>query len=538
MKDKRGFVTTCVDRLLARYTGYPPETCTYTVTNARIPILEGPDSFELAADLYQPVLPDNAKPKGTILIRCPYGRGVPFSLLGARPYAARGYQCLMVSCRGTFGSGGVFEPWQNEEEDGQAVVTWMRKQDWYTGSFITQGGSYLGFTQWALLRNPPHDMVAAIIQCAPHDFSQQLWGTGSLALEWITWGDRILHQEETGFLAMVKAYQTPKRLLSVLQKHPLPDSVKAHFKGRVPWLDTVVDQPDTSAPVYNQMKFGEALDNVNIPIFLIGGWQDLFVRQTIQQYTQLKERNVPVTLLMGGWNHMQVGLDAKAHRKSFDWLERHLAKKDIDCRSPNVHYLLTGANIWRDAPTWPPPTTQHTLYLSGGNKLTYDEPSMGPRLSSSFTFDHLHPTPTIGGNLLLQGGNADDTALATRSDVLTFTSDPLDATLEVLGQIIVELTHSSDTPNVDLWVRVSEVNSNGRSQSVTETYQRLDSTRTYDKVVLGLDNCAHRFSKGNCVRVMIAGSSWPRYALISEDAVHTVHYNGETVSKVVLPVAA
>jgi hypothetical protein len=50
----------------------------------------------------------------------------------------------------------------------------------------------------------PPDMVAAGIQCAPHDFGKQLWVTGSLALEWITWGETLSTQEKTG---LVHAYR-------------------------------------------------------------------------------------------------------------------------------------------------------------------------------------------------------------------------------------------------------------------------------------------------------------------------------------------
>jgi hypothetical protein len=111
MKTKRGLVTGIVDRLATRQLGLPSEICSYTTTDVQIPIFNHLEPFELGADLYQPILPQEQKPAGTILIRSPYGRGLAFPLLSARPYASRGYVCLLVSCRGTFGSGGVFDPW-------------------------------------------------------------------------------------------------------------------------------------------------------------------------------------------------------------------------------------------------------------------------------------------------------------------------------------------------------------------------------------------------------------------------------------------
>ncbi|KAL2820259.1 X-Pro dipeptidyl-peptidase-domain-containing protein [Aspergillus cavernicola] len=408
MNTKRGFVTTLVDRFATRRLGFPPETCSYTVTGVRIPVLDdGSKQLELAADLYN----------------LPYGRGLAIALLSARPYAARGYQCLLVSCRGTFGSGGEFDPWRNEEEDGHAVVEWMRNQDWYTGSFATLGGSYLGFVQWALLRNPPSDMVAAVIQCAPHGFSQQLWGTGSLALEWITWGENVAHQEETGVFQILKALNTPKRMRPALDRVPLAEGVKSHFKGRAPWLDFV---------------------RAEIPIFL---------------------RNANVALLMGPWNHMRVGQVSRVYRQSFDWLEEHLAKRMQGTRKTSVQYFVTGTKEWRDVQNWPPLTHARELYLRSGGRLA-------------------------------RGGSADDTGLAARCDALAFTTE-----------VTVELSHSSDNPHADLFVRISEVDAN------TETYKRLDPGREGGPVILYLNDCAHRFVKGNRIRLIIAGASHPQFAI-------------------------
>ena len=45
----------------------------------------------------------------TAVIRTPYGRGGPLGTILARPLAERGYQVLIQSVRGGFGSGGAFD---------------------------------------------------------------------------------------------------------------------------------------------------------------------------------------------------------------------------------------------------------------------------------------------------------------------------------------------------------------------------------------------------------------------------------------------
>ena len=137
------------------------------------------DGVELLADHYSP---DTDHPVGTLLVRGPYGRRWPFSSQYATTYAARGYHVVLQSVRGTFGSGGEFEPPVNEVADGADTAAWLAQQDWYTGSFATIGLSYLGQTQFAILENPPPDMVAAVIVVGVHDFAKSSWGTGAFAV--------------------------------------------------------------------------------------------------------------------------------------------------------------------------------------------------------------------------------------------------------------------------------------------------------------------------------------------------------------------
>jgi hypothetical protein len=64
--------------------------------------------------------------------------------------AERGFQVILQSVRGTFGSGGVFEPMRNEREDGLATLEWVVKQPWFGDSIVLVGPSYLGYVQWAV----------------------------------------------------------------------------------------------------------------------------------------------------------------------------------------------------------------------------------------------------------------------------------------------------------------------------------------------------------------------------------------------------
>ncbi|WP_217241757.1 CocE/NonD family hydrolase [Streptomyces sp. AC555_RSS877] len=97
------------------------------------------DGAVLVTDHYAPV---TGRPKGTVLVRTPYGRGFPHDL-EARVYADRGYHVLLQSCRGTFGSTGAFSPMANEADDVQDAVAWLRTRPWFDGRLATSGASYV-----------------------------------------------------------------------------------------------------------------------------------------------------------------------------------------------------------------------------------------------------------------------------------------------------------------------------------------------------------------------------------------------------------
>lgn len=100
-------------------------------------------------------------------------------------------------------------------------------------------------------------------------------------------------------------------------------------------------------------------DRVRVPVLLVGGWQDLFIRQTLQQYAHLRARGVDVALTVGPWTHTQLlttGLGV-CTRESLQWLDTHLGDAP-GRRAGRVHVYVTGvdrARAWRRLPDWPRP---------------------------------------------------------------------------------------------------------------------------------------------------------------------------------------
>lgn len=494
-----------VNRALRRL---PPPTTGYTVRREQIPMRDG---VALRADHYQPT----GDVVGTLLVRCPYGRKFPFSLVFARMYAARGYRVILQSVRGTFGSAGVFEPMVNEAADGADTVVWMRTQPWFTGSFGTIGLSYLGFTQWALLADPPPELKAAVITVGPHDLYQSTWGVGSFALnDFLGWSHMMAHQEvRPRIRAGLQQLTAQRRVRRATAALPLGSAGRALLGGGSPWYESWVEHPDRDDPFWDRLRHPVALEQTRVPVLLLSGWQDLFLEQSLTQFQTLRDRGAEVALTVGPWTHTEMltkGLRTVT-TESLAWLGTHLAGADRQARTSPVRVNVTGGGGWRDMPDWPPETTERSWWLQPGGRLADSPVADGTTDAASFHYDPADPTPTVGGRLLAPGGGYQrDDALARRGDVLTFTGQPLTEDVDVLGGPVVELAHSSDNPNVDLFVRVSEVDSRGRSRNVSDGYRRL--SQSSGTVRIDLDQIAHRFAAGSRIRLLIAGGCHPRFA--------------------------
>lgn len=498
------------DRSFAKRNGLSPAR-PFSIRTVRIPLRDG---VEAGADLYAPL----GDSKGVLLSRTPYGRGATFAMSAARAYAAQGYTVLFVSSRGTADSGGKFDPMRTERPDGQDVVAWMREQPWYPGRFATIGGSYLGHVQWAMLTDPPADLVTSIISVGPHDFSRHAWGTGNFNLDFIGWAEQIVIQKHhEGIGAIARLITSGRRLKPVLNSLPLAEGAKRYFGDNAPWVTDRFERSDLSDPFWEPMQHASALDKTTTPVLLLSGWQDIFVRQSFEQYARLHERGIDVALTSGPWTHVELGRGAARIMigESIAWLDDKLAGVAADPRPEPVHIFVTGpgrgtsGGDWRTLPEWPSPGHALDLHLHSGSRLV---DTVAPAGTDSFVYNPADPTPTRGGPLIQGGGYVNDSALATRSDVLAYTGDTLAADLTIMGTVQVTLSHQSEHADADLFVRLSDVDERGRSRNVTEGYLRLPADRGDAPITLDLNPTAHRFGRGHRIRLLIAGGSFTQFA--------------------------
>jgi putative CocE/NonD family hydrolase len=509
----RRLADTAVNRLLRM----PGARNDYTVSPVRTPMRDG---VVLLGDHYAP---STRTPRGTLLIRTPYGRGFPTSLLNGRVLAARGYHVLVQSVRGTFGSGGRFRPMAQEITDGTDTISWLREQPWFDGRLATLGGSYLGWTQWSALLEPPAELRAAIVYVGPHDFRAAVYGTGAFTLgDFLGWSDQIARQEDGGGLRRVwSAASAQRRLRPALEGLPLPAAAEPVLRGRAPWYREWLSHPDEEDPWWEPYRAGQAVERITAPVLLIGGWQDLFLDQTIEQYEILYGRGVEVGLTVGPWTHLDVAIRgiAAVTQETLAWLDQHLADGPAAREYP-VRVHRTGESRWHELPSWPPPTVAAVFRPHPDRTLTTDQPHPESETSETttvaFRYDPADPTPALGGRTLTGSmGVKDNRDLEARPDVVTFTTELLPTAVDVAGRPVLDLMIAVDPSHADVFVRLCDVDDGGRSHNFSDAMLRLDPALPAGEaqhLSLTLDPCFHRLRAGHRLRLQISGGAFPRFA--------------------------
>ncbi|WP_442818535.1 CocE/NonD family hydrolase [Streptomyces sp. NBC_01320] len=452
----------------------------------------------------------------TLVVRSPYGRGVPWSPMYGMLFAEQGFHVVLQSCRGTGGSGGRFDLWRNEADDGQATVTWLRKQSWFNGRLGTVGPSYLGYVQWALALDPPPELKAMVVQVGLHDPYTLFHTDGALRLEnALAVGVGMTYQHR-GIGPFVRAtLRLQRRLRAITTAQPLRGAHVSALGGEVPWLDDVMTHPDANDPYWLGASPGEAAERLSVPTGLITGWHDALADQTFEQHGRLRRAGCETALLVGPWTHtsaLQQGWP-EVFAESLAWLRAHLCADPSGLRPTGVRVHVGGAGEWRDLDDWPLTPAATSWFPAPDGYLTQQAPTDNTPLTS-IRYDPADPTPSIGGPLLSRtAGPRDNSVLEAREDVLTFTGPPLAEPVDVLGPVFARLSISTDTGYTDVFTRLCDVDAQGRSINVCDGLTQLRTVEEAPSMVtVPMSSTAHRFAAGHRIRWQISGGAHPRYA--------------------------
>lgn len=321
-------------------------------------------------------------------------------------------------------------------------------------------------------------------------------------------------------------------------------------------------EPPLDAASFRQLDVSRRFDDVRVPTYHLGGWNDLFLGETLKNYIEMRRcaQAGPTMLIVAPWAHAimsgvigerDYGVASSGILINYvgDLTDLQLRWFDAVVKgTPNglleedpVLLFVMGENRWRRFADWPVPGARELLlYLdsagsantrTGDGRLGLEVPPPD-NPADRYDYDPAHPVPTAGGQHLLHPlyprGPVDQSAIEERPDVLCYSTPSLGEDLTVIGPVTVRLYAASSAVDTDFVARLVDVFPDGRAYNLTDGVIRascrdVDFTRpeatppsliepgrayAYD---LDLWGTANTFKRGHRIRLEITSSSFPRW---------------------------
>ncbi len=498
-------------RLLALLARLPPALTSDLGVEKDLPAAM-PDGVVLLADRYFPRGVDRPP---VVLVRTPYGRR-SFGVFG-RIFAERGYQAVIQSLRGTFGSGGRFE-FRDERDDGRATLDWLSRQDWFGGRVGMYGPSYLGFAQWAVAAGAPDFLRALVVPIATSSRRASLHEGGAFHLDFaLTLAHTLAHQEGPTWRMLSHRLRERAQLAPAFAHLPLGEADRVAVGRRVPYFHDWLEHTEADDPYWRAMDHSGEMSAVTAAVHLVGGWYDCYLSRQLADFQALRRAGRRPYLTIGPWAHTDAGVMGAGLREALAWFDAQLRDDRSRLRDRPVRVFVMGAKRWLDLADWPPPSTPTRYQLQPAAALATEPPAESA--PDRYVYDPASPTPAVGGAVIgRHAGPRDNRGLEARPDVLVYTSAPLDRDLELIGPVAAELHVRSSLPHTDFFVRLCAVAPAGRSTNLCDGLVRLtpghpasgeDGTRL---VRIELSPTAIRLPRGHRLRVLVTSGAHPRFA--------------------------
>jgi hypothetical protein len=439
----------------------------------------------------------------------------------AEAFVPYGFAFVRVDIRGSGDSDGVLlgEYLQQEQNDAVEVIAWLARQSWSNGAVGMRGISWGGFSSLQAAALAPPALKAIVPQCASDNryTDDAHYVGGALTLDNYDWGAEFK-------TVLVGA----------------PDPAIVGDRWREMWLSRLKATPPILAEWLSHQRYDEfwqhgsvAVDysRIKCPVYAVDGQIDSY-RDFVPRL--LSHLHVPRKGLIGPWGHKYPqladagpGLDWVS--EEVRWWSQWLLGVDTGIMDePMMRVFLeqrTAAEVWPNdvpgrwvsEPSWPSPRISSRILYLNSDALGDQPGTEAIRLCRSQETLGLTKREWFPWNLNIDLP-PDQTPDDKRS--LAFDTAPLPEDIEIVGRPSALIRVSSSEPVAKLVVRINEVTPEEKSWSVSygvlnlthrdghEAPTALEPGHRYD-VEVPCYFAAHRFKKGNRIRVAVSESIWP-----------------------------
>ena len=487
-------------------------------TQTMVPMRDG---VELATDTY---LPGDGAPVATVLVRLPYDKCGRYTFMPdiATRFVAEGYAFVVQDVRGKFRSGGETLAFVHEVDDGYDTLEWIIAQSWSNGVVGMWGDSYYGFTQWAAVASG-HPALKAIV---PRVTSANLGA-------WLQGGVDPLYGGQ--YLAEVWIDGLMRTWPIDWSRRPLSEVFDPGFEAagvRSAAFDAFLAHSRGDEKFDPFARAGHPFERLAVPTLHGVGWFDNILPDSMRDYERLvadpklaalqylvadatdhenyQLSDVPIT---DDLNHDQN--EAALARMLPRYLDPAVEFFEVFLKGTRPAESLPrarwrhGREGWREAGSWPPADARELrLYLTDGG-LGGSAPEQRQAVEWVHDPSDLVPSTVVNPFAFLYEC-PDESSVAERSDVLTFTGPVLEQPLDLTGRVTAHLEVGSDAASMHVFVKLVEVMPDGTGLMLLRGQVTVRPGDDPTAEVF-LAHTGHRVDAGHRLRVQIASSDFPLY---------------------------
>ncbi|HLY72676.1 MAG TPA: CocE/NonD family hydrolase, partial [Planctomycetota bacterium] len=262
-----------------------------------------------------------------------------------------------------------------------------------------------------------------------------------------------------------------------LELGSLSEMESKYFKGDVPYWAELREHPNYDE-WWKARNIRTHLKNLKPAMLTVGGWfdaEDLFGALKVYDSIERQSPGATNTVVMGPWyhggwassdgeslGHVRFGSKTSVFYRTeieFPFFCRYLKDRE-DPKLPEAYMFETGANRWRKFDAWPPANAvRKALYLHAGGRLSFEPPGEAGAFDE-YTSDPAKPVPytaTQASGMTREHMVDDQRFAASRPDVLSYRTDPLEADVTIAGAIIPSLRVSTTGTDSDWVVKLIDV---------------------------------------------------------------------------------
>lgn len=389
-----------------------------------------------------------------------------------------GYIVGYADCRGMKASYGV--RWAansvDEGQDGYEINEWFASQSFCDGNTGMFGSSYTGQTQLEVLRTCPPHLKAACV-CMTDYNKYDGWVRGGIARAFGSQPD-LDYRLELESAVPVDGDEERIQLAEAVEQHRFNGKqipLFQNLKHRDDWCD------QSDSEYWNQVSastYKDKINSSNAAVYLIGGWFDVFRRDTVMMYHNI---TLPKKMIIGPWFHTKPKREISLvmeHVRFYDYWLKGIDNGIMD-EDPIFLKCVNAeeGEDWGFAKQWPLPGEKAVRYYLHSDVTGTIQSAHDGSLSEK-PYASEQGADTYQAVYDFEVGVETPDTRPLEENALTYTTEVVDKAMHLTGHGLASLWISCSEDDTDIFVTVSDIDEAGNSRQITDGHLRASKRKT------------------------------------------------------------